>query len=108
MHWIYLGCAIAFEVAGTTSMKLAEGFSKLLPSVLMVAFYIISFALMTLALKKLEVGMSYAIWAGIGTALIAIVGVFWFKEPMTLLKGISIALIIAGVVGINLSGVKAA
>jgi len=107
MHWIYLGFAIVFEVAGTTSMKLSEGFSKLLPSTLMVVFYIVSFALMALALKKLEVGMTYAIWAGLGTALIAVIGVLYFKEPMSALKAASILLIIAGVVGLNLSGVKA-
>ena len=107
MHWIYLGFAIAFEVAGTTSMKLSDGFSKLLPSGLMVTFYIISFALMALALKRLEVGMTYAIWAGVGTALIAVIGVLYFKEPMSMLKAISILLIIAGVVGLNLSGAKA-
>ena len=106
MHWIYLSFAILFEVAGTTSMKLSEGFSKLLPSTLMVVFYIVSFALMTLALKKLEVGVTYAIWAGVGTAIIAMIGVLWFKEPMTALKALSILLIIAGVVGLNLSGVK--
>ena len=107
MHWIYLSFAILFEVAGTTSMKLSEGFSKLLPSTLMVVFYIVSFALMTLALKKLEVGVTYAIWAGVGTAIIAMIGVLWFKEPMTALKALSILLIIAGVVGLNLSGMKA-
>ena len=88
-------------------MKLSEGFSKLLPSTLMVVFYIVSFALMALALKKLEVGMTYAIWAGLGTALIAVIGVLYFKEPMSALKAASILLIIAGVVGLNLSGVKA-
>jgi len=107
MHWIYLGFAILFEVAGTTSMKLSEGLSKLLPSTLMVVLYIASFALMALALKKLEVGMTYAIWAGLGTALIAVIGVLYFKEPMSALKAVSILLIIAGVIGLNLSGVKA-
>lgn len=107
MHWIYLSFAILFEVAGTTSMKLSEGFSKLLPSALMVIFYIVSFTLMTLALKKLEVGVTYAIWAGVGTAIIAMIGVLWFKEPMSALKAASIVLIIAGVIGLNLSDVKA-
>jgi small multidrug resistance pump len=107
MHWIYLSFAIVFEVAGTTAMKLSEGFSRLLPSGLMVILYAASFALMALALKRLEVGMTYAIWAGAGTALIAIVGVIYFKEPMSLIKTISILLIIAGVIGLNLSGAKA-
>jgi len=107
MHWIYLGFAIVFEVGGTTAMKLSDGFSKLLPSGLLIIFYTASFVLMALALKKLEVGMTYAIWAGVGTALIAVIGVLYFKEPMNLLKMISIALIIAGVIGLNLSGAKA-
>jgi len=107
MHWVYLSFAIVFEVAGTTAMKLSEGFSKWLPSTLMVILYIVSFGLLALALKKLEVGMSYAIWAGVGTALIALIGVLWFKEPMNALKAVSILLIIAGVVGLNLSGAKA-
>jgi len=107
MHWTYLSFAILFEVAGTTAMKLSEGFSRLLPSGLMVILYIISFALMALALKRLEVGMTYAIWAGVGTALIAVIGVIYFKEPMSLIKAVSILLIIAGVVGLNLSGAKA-
>ncbi|MFC1536275.1 DMT family transporter [Pseudomonadota bacterium] len=106
MHWTYLSFAILFEVAGTTAMKLSEGFSRLLPSGLMVILYIISFALMALALKRLEVGMTYAIWAGVGTALIAVIGVIYFKEPMSLIKAVSILLIIAGVVGLNLSGAK--
>jgi len=106
MHWIYLSFAILFEVAGTTAMKLSEGFSRLLPSGLMVILYIISFALMALALKRLEVGMTYAIWAGVGTALIATVGVIYFKEPVNLIKVVSILLIITGVVGLNLSGAK--
>ncbi|MES0372019.1 MAG: multidrug efflux SMR transporter [Mariprofundaceae bacterium] len=107
MHWIYLSFAIVFEVAGTTAMKLSDGFSKLLPTALTITLYLASFALLALALKRLEVGMTYAIWAGIGTALIAIIGVFFFKEPMNLLKAASILLIIAGVIGLNLSGAKA-
>jgi len=107
MHWIYLSFAIVFEVAGTTAIKLSDGFSKWLPSTLTVILYVISFALLALALKKLEVGMSYAIWAGVGTALIALIGVLWFKEPMNALKAVSIMLIIAGVVGLHLSGAKA-
>ncbi|MCF7821759.1 MAG: multidrug efflux SMR transporter [Mariprofundaceae bacterium] len=107
MHWIYLSFAIVLEVAGTTSMKLSEGLTRPLPSAMMVFFYIASFALMALALKRLEIGMTYAIWAGVGTALIAIVGVLYFKEPMNLVKVVSILLIIAGVIGLNLSGTKA-
>ncbi len=102
-HWLFLTLAILLEVAGTISMKFAEGFSKLMPSVLMAVFYLASLAALTLALKKIELSIAYAIWAGVGTALIAGVGILYFKEPATALKLISIALIIAGVIGLNLS-----
>jgi len=105
-HWLFLAGAIVFEVAGTVSMKLSEGFTKLIPSILVAVFYLISLAALTFALKKIDVSLAYAIWAGVGTALIAIVGVVYFKEPATMVKVISIALIIAGVVGLNLSGAK--
>lgn len=103
-HWLLLAGAIALEVTGTISMKLSDGFTKLVPSVVLVVCYLGSFALLTLALKKIDVGVAYAIWAGTGTALIALVGVWYFQEPLTVLKGLSIFLIIAGVVGLNLSG----
>jgi small multidrug resistance pump len=104
MHWLYLTCAIVFEVAGTTCMKLSAGFSKLLPAILMGAFYAISFTCLTLALKKVDVSIAYAIWSGIGTALIATIGILWFREPFTLLKACGLLAIIAGVVALNLSG----
>ena len=104
MHWLYLALAILLEVAGTTSMKLSEGFTRLVPTVLLVVFYALSFSLMTLALKRIDVGVAYAIWSGIGTALIAGIGIVWFQEPATAVKMVSLGLIIAGVVGLNLSG----
>jgi small multidrug resistance pump len=104
MTWLYLILAIAFEVSGTTCMKLSEGFTKLTPSILLIVFYTLSFGALTLALKKIDVSVAYAVWSGMGTALIATIGVLWFKEPATALKLISLALIIAGVVGLNLSG----
>ncbi len=104
VYWVYLLVAIAFEVMGTTSMKLSEGFSKLVPSAAVVVFYLLSLGMLTLTLKKLDMSIAYAIWAGVGTALIAGIGVFYFKEPMTALKLGSISLIIAGVVGLNLTG----
>ncbi len=104
MSWILLIIAIILEVAGTISMKLSEGFSKLVPSILLVVFYGLSFAALAFTLKKIEVGVAYAVWSGLGTALIATVGILWFKEPLTAIKIISIGLIILGVVGLNLSG----
>lgn len=104
LYWVYLAGAIVLEVAGTTSMKLSAGFSRLIPSVLIFIFYGASFVLLTFALKKIDVSVAYAVWAGIGTALIALIGMSYFREPATLLKWVSISLIIAGVVGLNLGG----
>ena len=104
MIWLYLVLAILLEVSGTTCMKLSEGFTKLVPSILLFVFYTLSFGMLTLALKKIDVSVAYAVWSGVGTALIAAIGVLWFKEPATALKLISLGLIIIGVVGLNLSG----
>jgi small multidrug resistance pump len=104
MTWVYLVLAILLEVSGTTCMKLSEGFTKVAPSILLFVFYTMSFGMLTLALKKIDVSVAYAIWSGVGTALIATIGVLWFKEPATALKLISLGLIIVGVVGLNLGG----
>ena len=103
MSWILLIAAICMEVCGTTCMKLSQGFTKIVPSVLIFVFYAASFTLMTFAIKKLDLSLTYAIWSGVGIFLIAVIGLFWFKEPMTLLKVISMVLVIAGVIGLNLS-----
>ena len=102
--WLYLVLAILFEISGTTCMKLSEGFTKIVPSILLFVFYSLSFGMLTLALKRIDVSIAYAVWSGVGTALSATIGVLWFKEPITALKLISLALIIGGVVGLNLSG----
>ncbi len=104
--WLYLAGAIVLEVAGTSCMKLSQGFSRLIPSILIFVFYSLSFVGLTFALKKIEVGIAYAVWSGIGTALIAVIGVVYFKESLTLVKVLSILLIIIGVAGLNLGGVK--
>lgn len=106
MGWLLLFVAIGFEVAGTTCMKLSDGFSKVVPSVLIFIFYGVSFALFAMALKKgINLSAAYAIWCGIGISLIAIIGILHFKEPVTALKMGSIALIIAGVVGLSFAKV---
>jgi small multidrug resistance pump len=104
MSWFLLILAILAEVIGTTSMKFSQGFSKLLPSVMIFVFYGLSLTLVTLALKKIDVSVAYAIWSGLGTAIIAAIGIVWFKESVSLMKMFSILLIIAGVVGLNVSG----
>ena len=101
MHWIILAMGILFEVLGTVAMKYAEGFTKLVPSVLVFVFYALALGALVMVLKKMEVGIAYSIWAGAGTALIAVMGMIWFKESVSLPKIVSIVLIIAGIVGLE-------
>lgn len=101
MPWLLLIGAILFEVAGTTSMKLAEGFTRPLFSVLIFVFYAISFTLMTYVLKQIDISVTYPIWSGVGTLAIALIGMWWFGEEMTWLKAASIGLIVLGVVGLT-------
>jgi small multidrug resistance pump len=101
--WIYLVAAVVLEVSGTTSMKLSEGFTRPLPSILIFVFYGCSFFFLTLVLKRIDVSIAYALWSGLGTALIATIGILYFKEPLTLVKLASLVLIVLGVVGLNLS-----
>jgi small multidrug resistance pump len=99
--WIFLTLAIFTEVAGTTSMKLSAGFTQLQPSVLIFLFYALSLAFLTLSLKRLEIGFAYAIWSGLGTLLIFFIGIYFFQESFTLMKTLSLACIIAGVIGLK-------
>ena len=104
LFWIYLLIAILTEVVGTTLMKVSQGLTKLIPSISMFVLYAISFVFMALALKKIEVSTAYAIWSGLGTALIAVIGIFWFRESFNLPKLAGIVLIIGGVLLLNLKG----
>lgn len=101
----YLALAIGFEIFGTICLRLSDGFSKW-PYVTGIAIgYGLAFWLLSLSLKHgMPLGMSYAIWSGLGTAAIAVIGVFLFKEPLLLVQWGGIALIIAGVVLLNLGG----
>ncbi|WP_028402249.1 DMT family transporter [Ectobacillus panaciterrae] len=103
MHWIYLSLAILFEVAGTTSMKLSNGFSKIIPSILLLVFYVGSLCFLTLTLKTIEVSIAYAIWSGMGIIIITLIGVLYFNESISIVKVISIVLIIVGVVVLNIT-----
>jgi small multidrug resistance pump len=104
LYWLYLLIAILTEVVGTTMMKVSQGLTKLYPSILMFVMYAISFVFMALALKKIEVSTAYAIWSGLGTALIATIGILAFRESFNLPKLVGIVLIIGGVVLLNLKG----
>jgi small multidrug resistance pump len=99
--WWLLAAAILFEIAGTTCMKLSEGFTKPLPSVLLLVCYLIAFTALTLCLKTIDLGIAYAIWAGVGTALAAMIGFGFFREPVSALKVVCILLILIGVVGLH-------
>lgn len=103
MPWIFLSVAILFEVAGITSMKLSRGFAELIPSIGVFVFYICSAAAVILALRRLELSVAYAIWSGVGTALAAMIGIAYFREPLTLFKMASLALVVIGVIGLSLA-----
>jgi small multidrug resistance pump len=107
LYWLCLAGAILLEIAGTTSMKLSHGFSRALPSALLFVFYGLSFALMTVAVKRIDMSVSYAIWSGVGTAIITLIGVLWFRESLTAVQIGSIVLIIVGVVGLRAGAVPA-
>jgi len=106
MGWFLLALAIVLEVAGTTCMKLSGGFKELVPSVLVFVFYGFSFTAFIYALKTIDLSITYALWAGLGLALIAAIGILYFKEPMTVQRMVFMGLILIGVIGLSLSGVK--
>jgi small multidrug resistance pump len=99
--WMILSVAIVLEVAGTTCMRLSEGFTRLTPSVLIFVFYAASFALNTLVIRVLGLSVVYAVWSGVGTVLTALIGYLYFKEPATALKLVSAGLIVIGVIGLH-------
>jgi small multidrug resistance pump len=103
MGWILLVVAIVLEVAGTTNMKLSEGFSKLVPSVLVLFFYALSIVALTFAVNRLDVSVAYAVWSGMGTALVAMIGIWFFQESLTTTKLIALGLIIVGVAMLHLT-----
>ena len=103
MAWLLLIVAIVLEVCGTTCMKLSNGFTRTWPSVLMFVFYGACFTVFTFAVKKIEIGTAYAIWCGLGAALIAGVACVYFKESMNLMKIAGLVLVIAGVATLKIA-----
>lgn len=101
--WLILACAILLEVAGTTFLKLSDGFRNLSASVTMVVFYAASFFCVSLVVRQLSVGLAYAIWAGVGTVLIALVGHVILGDRLTPTQGMFIALVAIGVAGLKIS-----
>ena len=103
MSVLYLSAAIVLEICGTTSLKLSNGFFRVGPSAAVVVFYMASFVLLSLALREIELSTAYAVWSGVGTAVVAAIGILWFGEGAGAWKLICLALIVLGVAGLHLS-----
>lgn len=101
---LFLFGAIVCELIGTNALKAADGFTRLLPTLVVIAGYGASFYLMSLSLRTIPLGVAYAIWSGLGTAAIAIIGVLAWREKLNIAGVIGIILIIVGVVLLNIFG----
>jgi small multidrug resistance pump len=101
---LYLAAAIILEIGGTTSLKLSDGLTRLGPTGAVVVCYAASFALLSLALRGIDLSIAYAVWSGVGTAIVATIGIVWFGESAGVWKLLSLALIVLGVAGLHLSG----
>lgn len=101
LPYLYLAAAITFEVIGTSALKASDTFTRLVPSLVTLAAYAVSFLFLALSLRTIPVGIAYAMWAGLGIVLIALVGWLWFKQPLDGPAIIGLALIIGGVVVVN-------
>jgi small multidrug resistance pump len=101
--WLFLAGAIITEVIATTALKLSEGFTRLVPSIVVVVGYLAAFGMLSQALTRgMGIGVAYGVWAAVGVALVAVVGATFFGEGMTLVQVGGIALVIAGVLAIEL------
>ncbi len=101
-YWLFLSIAIISEVIATSALKSSEGFTRLIPSILVVGGYLLAFYFLSLTLKAIPIGIAYAIWAGVGIVLIALVGWWLYGQKLDLAAIIGMALILAGVAVINL------
>lgn len=103
MHpWFSLAIAIVAEVIATSALKASDGFSRLWPSLLVVAGYGTAFYFLSMTLRHISVGVVYAIWSGVGTVLITVVGLLAFRQKLDLAGCVGIGLILAGVLVLNL------
>jgi small multidrug resistance pump len=104
MAYLFLCLAIAAEVAGTSLIKSTDGFSRLWPSIFCLAAYGVSFAFLSQAVKDVPVGVAYALWSGLGTVAIVAIGAVFLGETVSVAKIVGVALVVAGVVILNLGG----
>jgi len=102
ISWVWLGVAIVAEVVATSALKTAEGFTRPLPSVLVIAGWGIALYCLSLALRTIPVGVAYAIWSGLGTALVVLIAWLVFSQRLDLPALVGIGLIVAGVIVITL------
>ncbi len=103
MPWLLLGLAIGTEIAATVALKASDGMTRLWPATIVVIGYVASFGLLAKALRTLEVGVAYAIWSAVGTAAVALLGIWLFGESATWTKAFWIAVIVVGVIGLQAS-----
>lgn len=101
--YIYLLVAILFEIVGTSMLKLSNGFTNLIPSIILVVSFGLAFLMIALSLKTIPLSTGYSIWAGVGTAGTAVVGVLFFNEILSVINVIGLIIIIIGVVIMNLA-----
>lgn len=104
MHWVYLGIATVFEIAFALCANATKGFTRLWPSILTLVIGAGGTFFLSLALVTLDVGVGYAIWTGLGSVGIVLLGTILFKERLNWRKVVGIAVVITGVVGLELSG----
>jgi len=107
MPWLFLGIAITGEVIGTTALKASHGFTKWGYGALSVASYAVSFYFLAIILKTIPIGIAYAIWSGAGVALVTFIGVVLLGQKLDLFAYLGIALIVAGVLVLNLLSTSA-
>jgi quaternary ammonium compound-resistance protein SugE len=103
MGWLILVLAGLFEVGWAVGLKMSDGLSKLVPAAWTVVAMVISLWLLALALRTLPLGTAYAVWTGIGAVGTAAIGMIWFGDPATVLRIVSIVLIVAGIAGLKLA-----
>ncbi len=100
-QWILLSAAIVSEVIATSALKMSDGFSRPWPSLVVVVGYTTAFYLLSLCLKTIPVGVAYAVWSGVGIALIAVISWIFFGQKMDLAAVIGFLLIVAGIIVLN-------
>ena len=101
MKWLWLSMGILFEIIALVFMKRSEGFTKLFPILFVFLFYALALGCLIMVLKKMDTSVAYAIWASAGILIMALVGILWLNEPVSVIKVVSMLLVVAGVIGLE-------